>query len=182
MVRDPVCEMEIDPTSAAGQSIYRGQKYFFCSDHCRRKFEANPAEFVDGHGHRSHAEAASATAPGKAAKKFFCPMCESVESDQPGSCPKCGMALERSLTFRELPKVIYTCPMHPQIEQDHPGNCPICGMALEPKNVGAEGEGENAELRNMRRRFWIAAALSTPVFILTMWHLLPSAPHWVNGD
>jgi P-type Cu+ transporter len=199
MVRDPVCEMEIDPTSAAGQSIYRGQKYFFCSDHCRRKFEANPVEFVDGgaaatpasfhpgsaggdHSHRSHEETASAAAAGKAAKKYFCPMCEGVESDQPGHCPKCGMALERNPTFREPQKVVYTCPMHPQIEQDRPGNCPICGMALEPKNVGAEGEADNAELRDMTRRFWIATALSAPVFILTMWHMLPSAPQWVEGD
>ena len=67
------------------------------------------------------------------AKKYFCPMCEGVESDTPGSCPKCGMALERNPTFREKAKTIYTCPMHPQIEQDHPGDCPICGMALEPK-------------------------------------------------
>jgi P-type Cu+ transporter len=78
--------------------------------------------------------------------------------------------------------MIYTCPMHPQIEQDHPGNCPICGMTLEPKNIVPESEEENAELRDMTRRFWIGAALSVPVFILAMWHMLPSAPHWVQGD
>ncbi|HEX4706404.1 MAG TPA: copper-translocating P-type ATPase [Candidatus Udaeobacter sp.] len=78
--------------------------------------------------------------------------------------------------------MIYTCPMHPQIEQDHPGNCPICGMTLEPKNIVPESEQENAELRDMTRRFWIGAALSVPVFILAMWHMLPSAPHWVQGD
>jgi Cu+-exporting ATPase len=76
----------------------------------------------------------------------------------------------------------YTCPMHPAIEQDHPGNCPICGMSLEPKGVVPESEGENAELRDMTRRFWIGAVLSAPVFVLGMWHLLPSAPHWVEGD
>ena len=69
-------------------------------------------------------------------KRYFCPMCGGVESDTPGSCPKCGMALERNPVFREPKKIIYTCPMHPQIEQDHPGNCPICGMTLEPKTVG----------------------------------------------
>ena len=69
-------------------------------------------------------------------KRYFCPMCGGVESDTPGSCPKCGMALERNPVFREPKKIIYTCPMHPQIEQDRPGNCPICGMTLEPKTVG----------------------------------------------
>src|SRR5436190_1188865 len=123
------------------------------------------------------------TAPSdEAAKKYFCPMCEGVESDTPGPCPKCGMALGRNPTFREPKKTIYTCPMHPQIEQDHPGNCPICGMTLEPKNVVAGTEEENAELRDMPRRFWIGAVLSAPVFILAMWHMLPSAPHWVQGD
>jgi Cu+-exporting ATPase len=77
--------------------------------------------------------------------------------------------------------MIYTCPMHPQIEQDHPGNCPICGMTLEPKDIVPESEEENAELRDMTRRFWIGATLSVPVFILAMWHMLPSAPHWVQG-
>ncbi len=78
--------------------------------------------------------------------------------------------------------MIYTCPMHPQIEQDHPGNCPICGMALEPKNILAGNDEENTELRDMTRRFWIGTALSVPVFILAMWHIVPSAPHWVQSD
>ena len=63
--------------------------------------------------------------------------------------------------------------MHPEIEQDHPGDCPICGMALEPKNVVAGGEEDNAELRDMTRRFWIGAALTLPVFLLAMAHLVP---------
>jgi hypothetical protein len=64
--------------------------------------------------------------------------------------------------------MIYTCPMHPQIERDHPGNCPICGMALELKSPGAGGEEENAELRDMTRRFWIGLVLTIPVLGLVM--------------
>ena len=78
--------------------------------------------------------------------------------------------------------MIYTCPMHPQIEQDHPGNCPICGMTLEPKTVMAGSEEDNAELRDMTRRFWIGAALALPVFVLGMAHLFPNAPSWVAND
>jgi Cu+-exporting ATPase len=78
--------------------------------------------------------------------------------------------------------MIYTCPMHPQIEQEHPGNCPICGMTLEPKTVVAGSEEDNAELRDMTRRFWIGAALALPVFILGMAHLFPNAPTWVASD
>ena len=78
--------------------------------------------------------------------------------------------------------MIYTCPMHPQIEQNKPGNCPICGMTLEPKNIVAGNDEENTELRDMTRRFRIGAALSVPVLILAMWHIVPSAPRWVEGD
>ena len=72
-------------------------------------------------------------------------------------------------------KAIYTCPMHPEVQQDHPGDCPKCGMALEPKTVtaGADDE-ENAELRDMTKRFWIGAALTLPVFVLAMAHLIPA--------
>ncbi|MDP3073774.1 MAG: copper-translocating P-type ATPase [Opitutaceae bacterium] len=90
------------------------------------------------------------------------------------------MALERNAAVPLAGKTIYTCPMHPQIEQDHPGECPICGMALEPKTVSAAPE-ENHELRDMTRRFWIGAALTLPVFVLGMLHLVPSLMHVVNA-
>ncbi len=82
-------------------------------------------------------------------------------------------------------KTIYTCPMHPEVEQDHPGECPKCGMALEAKTatIGTD-EGENAELRDMTRRFWIGSALVLPVFILAMTHLIPvlDSLSWVKSD
>ncbi|MBA3651566.1 MAG: cadmium-translocating P-type ATPase [Chthoniobacterales bacterium] len=182
---DPICGMKVEPESAAAVVERDGEKIYFCSTHCRDKFvgetEHEPEHEHDccGGGHHSPAETKAAAAAHKPASKYFCPMCEGVESDQPGSCPKCGMALERNPTFRA--PVIYTCPMHSQIEQDHPGDCPICGMALEPKIAVAGGE-DNTELRDMTRRFWIGAALSLPVFLLAMSHLFPSTPEWVQGD
>jgi P-type Cu+ transporter len=62
---------------------------------------------------------------------------------------------------------IFTCPMHPEIRQEGPGACPICGMALEPEQATADA-GPNEELRDMKRRFWIALALALPVFVLEM--------------
>jgi Cu+-exporting ATPase len=61
----------------------------------------------------------------------------------------------------------YTCPMHPEIVRIGPGNCPICGMALEPRTAQLE-EGDNAELRDMRRRFGISLILTLPVLISAM--------------
>jgi Cu+-exporting ATPase len=74
--------------------------------------------------------------------------------------------------------------MHPEVEQDHPGACPKCGMALEPKLVAVEEtEEDSRELRDMTRRFWFGAALTLPVFLIAMAHLVPSLSHaeWVNG-
>jgi Cu+-exporting ATPase len=62
----------------------------------------------------------------------------------------------------------WTCPMHPEIVRDAPGSCPICGMALEPMIPAAEGEAESPELRDMSRRFWVAAALSVPLLAAAM--------------
>ncbi|GAB4519827.1 MAG: heavy metal translocating P-type ATPase [Haliangiales bacterium] len=65
----------------------------------------------------------------------------------------------------------YTCPMHPEVVQRGPGSCPICGMALEPKDITAE-EPEDHELRDMTRRFVVSAALSLPLLIITMGHMI----------
>jgi P-type Cu+ transporter len=65
------------------------------------------------------------------------------------------------------PGQTFTCPMHPEIVRDRPGACPICGMALEPRTVAID-EGPNPELLQMTRRFWIGAALTLPVFLVTM--------------
>ncbi len=63
--------------------------------------------------------------------------------------------------------VEYICPMDPEVLSDKPGACPVCGMALEPRIATLE-TGPNPELVNMTRRFWFAAALASPVFVLTM--------------
>lgn len=70
---------------------------------------------------------------------------------------------------------IFTCPMHPEVEQIGPGECPKCGMALEPKDVSAT-EQDDSELRDMTRRFWFSAALSLPLFLLSMGSMLPGSP------
>jgi P-type Cu+ transporter len=63
--------------------------------------------------------------------------------------------------------VSYICPMHPEVTGTTPAACPICGMALEPAGAGGAAE-ENAELIDMRRRFWRALALTVPILLLAM--------------
>jgi P-type Cu+ transporter len=84
---------------------------------------------------------------------------------------------------------IYTCPMHPEIEQVGPGACPKCGMDLEPKTLQLDAGDDDPEIRGMTRRFWIAAALTLPVFLLAMLPMLgvpvdrwlgPTLPRWLQ--
>jgi Cu+-exporting ATPase len=63
--------------------------------------------------------------------------------------------------------------MHPQIRQSGPGDCPICGMSLEPLAATAEAR-PNRDLADMTRRFWLALALSLPVFVLDMGGQVPA--------
>jgi P-type Cu+ transporter len=127
-----------------------------------------------GNRHGGQSTSVAAAESRQSGKKYFCPMCEGVESDTPGSCARCGMPLERNPAFLESNKIIYTCPMHPQIQQDRPGICPICGMTLEPRSrrVGAGDEEERREANSLSRKFWIALVLTIPVLILAMGHAI----------
>src|SRR5256714_6600980 len=93
----------------------------------------------------------------------------------------CHNGLSHATTTPHALGAIYTCPMHPEIERDGPGDCPICGMALEPKTISAETPEDDSELTDMTRRLWFGAALTLPVFLLAMSHLIPKAPEWMSG-
>ncbi|THD64261.1 MAG: heavy metal translocating P-type ATPase [Bradyrhizobium sp.] len=133
---DPVCGMKVDPATATQRTTYNSGDYFFCSERCRERFEAEPEKFL--------APKPASAAPADA---------------------------------------IYTCPMHPEVRQVGPGSCPICGMALEPEQISLD-DAPDPELIDMTRRFWIALALTFPVFALEMgshlglMHLVP--PGWSN--
>ena len=105
-----------------------------------------------------------------------------VRHTGPGSCPMCGMGLEPVTPLAPAARTEWTCPMHPEIVRDEPGSCPICGMALEPRTALSETEEENPELRDMTRRFWLAAAFTVPVVLFSMGEILPGRPFssWVS--
>jgi len=91
---DPVCGMSVDPATAAGSHTHAGTTYYFCSQHCLERFRADPAKYLRASGTESccsHASAASVAVPGA---KYTCPMHPEIVRDGPGTCPKCGMALE----------------------------------------------------------------------------------------
>lgn len=126
---DPVCGMSVAPETAAGKYDYQGETYYFCSTGCLNKFKQNPASFLEN----KKEEKVSAASEG----------------------------------------VEYTCPMHPEIVQIGPGSCPKCGMALEPMVLTLD-DAPDPEYVDMKRRFWISAVLTIPVFALAMAEMLPN--------
>ena len=76
-------------------------------------------------------------------------------------------------------EAIYTCPMHPEVRQVGPGSCPICGMALEPVLATGAG-GEDAELSDMRRRFWVAVLLTAPLVAHAMMEMFGMSGIWLS--
>ena len=103
VVKDPVCGMEVDLAQTAFAAEHEGETFYFCSAHCKARFDADPGSFVHprtgaaGYGlaHEGYAAASSAAASEPATA-------EGVSE--------------------------WTCPMHPEIRRSAPGSCPICGM------------------------------------------------------
>lgn len=105
---------------------------------------------------------------------YYCPMrCEGDKTyAHSGDCPVCGMHLIKEAVPVASSAAVYSCPMHPEVKSDTPGSCPICGMDLVAEKGVTQSEEEKAYL-NMAKRFWIALALSVPVFLISMSDYLP---------
>ncbi len=172
VLRDPVCGMTVDPKAGKPTLEHGGRTVHFCSAGCRAKFEADPDAYLEAkdpvcgmtvqradaqHFHRHEGRG-----------YYFC---------SAGCKQKFEAAPENYLGERQpeppAPKgTKYTCPMHPEIVRDGPGSCPLCGMALERMGVPTGEEGPNPELVDFTRRFWVSAALSVPLLLITMGPML----------
>ena len=122
------------------------------------------------HGHGECHSATSEPAPAKPeehAHGHSC--CHAAASDEPIPPGK------YDLVPPGYDGMVYTCPMHPEVRDVRNSGCPICGMALEPEGI-VVGEEDTSELDDMRRRFWISAALTLPLFVYAMGEMLPGEP------
>ena len=95
--------------------------------------------------------------------------CHSAASDEPIPAGK------YDLVPAGYEGMVYTCPMHPEVRDVRNSGCPICGMALEPEGI-VVGEEDTSELDDMRRRFWVSAVLTLPLFVYAMGEMIPGNP------
>src|SRR4051794_31848224 len=94
-VKDPVCGMMVNPLTAKHRVELEGVTHVFCSARCAEKFRASPATYLEPERSQPTPDAApAASAPGAGDVEYTCPMHPEIVQKGPGSCPKCGMALE----------------------------------------------------------------------------------------
>ncbi len=97
---DPVCGMQFAPERAAGKMEYQGKTYYFCNPSCLEKFRSDPEKYLSP-ARPSREEMAPQSEKQEAGRIYVCPMDPEVRQSTPGSCPKCGMALEPQIVSLE---------------------------------------------------------------------------------
>ncbi|WP_063994903.1 heavy metal translocating P-type ATPase [Bradyrhizobium sp.] len=163
MAVDPVCGMKVDPATARHKLEHGGQTFYFCSDRCRSKFEADPAKYVQG----KTQQAQSAVVPEGAI--YTCPMHPQIRQVGPGNCPICGMALEPELA---------TADTGPNPELIDMTRRFWVGLALSVPVVVLEMGGHllgGHEWIGQTLSNWIQLVLATPVVLWAGW------PFFVRG-
>ena len=155
-VKDPVCGMSVDPTTAKHRAQYQGATYYFCSENCQTKFMTDPGKYV---GPSEPAEAVAVPE----GTIFTCPMHPQIRQVGPGSCPICGMALEP-----EMP----TAETGPSAELVNMTRRFWVGAAL---SVPVVFLGMGSELFGLHRYIpgqinnWLQLILATPVVLWAGW-------------
>ena len=46
MFKDPICDMDVEPATAAGSYEYKGTTYYFCCEACLEKFRESPEDYL----------------------------------------------------------------------------------------------------------------------------------------
>ena len=191
---DPICGMTVAPETAAANFEFGGKTTYFCSKNCFEKFkkqietpkmQAAPIQLgrkkVSEADFETHVDpvcrmlvqpsSAAAKFDYQAATYYFCAVgCLNKFRQNPAKF--LGKDAKAEPMTGSDADVEYTCPMDPEIVQIGAGICPKCGMALEPMVISLDDKPD-PEYLDMKRRFWISAALTLPVFALAMLEMLP---------
>ncbi|MBO6950082.1 MAG: heavy metal translocating P-type ATPase [Rhodospirillales bacterium] len=156
---DPVCGMSVDRATAAHTHRHEGTLHYFCSAKCKDKFTAAPDDYL---GDRPDPE------PMPEGTIYTCPMHPEIEQVGPGTCPKCGMALE--------PKGVPSADEGPNPELvDFKRRFAFGAVLTLPLLVMAMGPMLGLPAREWlgeRTALWTELVLGTPVILWSGWPFL----------
>ncbi len=150
LVKDPVCGMMVDATTAAASLELDDQKYSFCALRCFAKFRAEPDRYL-------HPEQGASVAAA-AAVEYTCPMHPEVVDTKPSACPKCGMALEPKTFSLDTPE------SNPELD-DMTRRLKITAALALPLLAIAMTEMFVTLPVNARALAWFELALATPAVL-----------------
>jgi len=177
MERDPVCGMAVDPAKAAAHVEHAGKRYYFCATGCAKKFSANPDLYLQrptstlsrqepAHIHQPALVSIAPPSPEKTDSKirYTCPMHPEVVQYGPGSCPKCGMALEpmdfAAMSAGEAPASEYVS-MRKRFCISTMLTAPVFLLGMFGERLGLSLSGA--------ARHWIEFVLASPVVLWGGW-------------
>src|SRR5262249_25184323 len=173
VAKDPVCGMAVDPARAAGRVENDGRTYFFCSTGCAERFKKAPEQFLSSAravARRQAGRQPASTGPSTGEKpaeqktiRYTCPMHPEVIRYGPGSCPKCGMALEPLdivASGTEQPDPEYVS-MRNRFWVSAVLSVPITLLGMFGEKLGLAPSGTT--------RNWIELALAVPVVLWAGW-------------
>ncbi len=90
-------KVDSDKSPAPPESTFESKTYYFCCPKCKTKFDAQPAEYLKPKLVTIGLTPTPQPKPVASSQQqieYTCPMDPEVRQVGPGSCPKCGMALE----------------------------------------------------------------------------------------
>ncbi|WDS36987.1 heavy metal translocating P-type ATPase [Pseudoxanthomonas sp.] len=158
---DPVCGMQVNPDTAKHRAEFEGQTYVFCHAGCQQKFSADPLRYLQPSTRQE--------TPAPPGTQYTCPMDPEIIRDAPGTCPKCGMALEPmmpSLDEAENPELTdfrrrfwWTLPL----------SAATVVLAMSGHLLPGLSNGTLA---------WVQGVLATPVVLWAGW---PFLQRWVQS-
>ncbi|GEP08856.1 heavy metal translocating P-type ATPase [Methylobacterium gnaphalii] len=162
-VKDPVCGMTVDPHTAKYRAEHGGRPYYFCSNGCRTKFEAEPSRYLDP------ASAAEKAEPVPEGTTYTCPMHPQIRQVGPGACPICGMGLEPETVSLDDGPNEELADMNRRFRVGLVLTLPVFALEMGGHLTGL------TERIGQQNSNWIQFALATPVVLWAGW------PFFVRG-
>ncbi|OHE03743.1 heavy metal translocating P-type ATPase [Sulfurimonas sp. RIFOXYB12_FULL_35_9] len=180
-LKDPVCGMNVSLDSKYSYR-YKNEDYRFCSEHCLVKFKAHPEDYLKKEGSDTLKEPictnenlcsinTTSYVKEENSTKYTCPMHPEIVQDHPGSCPKCGMALEPVVAKAAEEKNEELTDMNRRFWVSTALSVPVFALAMVADLVPAL----LPSALSMKMIQWIEFLLATPVVFWGGW------PFFVRG-